>query len=100
MSSNNMKLITIISESGLEHHLIDDIERLGAHGYTITNARGKGQKGVRDASWSTNSNIRIEAVCRSEVAHSIAQYISDNYYKNYTIMSYISDVEVTRVNKF
>jgi len=42
MSTDTRKLVTIITESALEHSLVDDFERLGAHGYTITNARGKG----------------------------------------------------------
>ena len=42
MSDNIKKLLTIVTEAALENILIKDIERLGAQGYTITDARGKG----------------------------------------------------------
>lgn len=100
MITHKMKLITIITESVLEHNLVDDIERLGAHGYTVINARGKGQKGLRDAGWSGDSNIRVEVVCDSAVIERIAEHVSKTYYKNYAIMLYVSDVQVLRPEKF
>lgn len=100
MLTHDMKLITIITESALEHILEKDIERLGARGYTITNARGKGHRGVRDAGWSTDSNIRIEVVSEPPVIDRIAEYLSKTYYKDYAMMLYLSDVEVLRSEKF
>ncbi len=43
-----LKLLIIITESALEHELIKDVVKLGAHGYTITEARGRGNQGLRD----------------------------------------------------
>ncbi len=100
MFTHSAKLITIITESVLEHTLVDDLEHLGAHGYTITNARGKGHWGVRNAGWSTDSNIRIEVVCDSPVADAIAEHLAKTYYKNYAMMLYVSDVKVLRPEKF
>ncbi len=100
MLTHNMKLITIVTESVLEHRLLKDIERLGARGYTITNARGKGQRGVRDAGWSSDSNIRIEVVCKPQLIDTIAQYLSKTYHKDYAMMLYLSDVTVLRPEKF
>lgn len=95
-----MKIITIITESALEHRLEEDIERLGARGYTITNARGKGHRGVRDAGWSSDSNIRIEVVAEEKVITAIAEHMSKTYYKNYAMMLYMADVDVVREKKF
>ncbi len=100
MITHNMKLITIVTESILEHSLVEDIERLGARGYTITNARGKGHRGVRDAGWASDSNIRIEVVCESQVINAIAEHLNETYYKNYAMMLYLSDVQVLRPEKF
>lgn len=100
MLTHNMKLITIITESILEHSLLKDIERLGAHGYTITNARGKGHQGVRDAGWASDSNIRIEVICEPQVIDAIAEHLHETYYKNYAMMLYLSDVKVLRPEKF
>ncbi len=95
-----MKLITIITESVLEHTLEKEIERLGARGYTISNARGKGHRGIRDAGWSSDSNIRIEVVCEPKVSDAIAEHLYKNYYKDYAMMLYLSNIEVLRSKKF
>lgn len=41
MQENNRTLITIITESSLETTLSRELEKIGVHGYTITDARGK-----------------------------------------------------------
>lgn len=100
MITHEMKLVTIVTESVLEHTLEADIERLGGRGYTITNARGKGQRGVRDAGWATDSNIRIEVLCEPKVADAILEYFNENYYDNYAMLIFLSDVQVLRAKKF
>ena len=57
------QLVTIITEAVLESELTRQLEQLGARGYTITEARGKGSRGVRDAGWDEVRNIRIEVIC-------------------------------------
>lgn len=100
MLTYKMKLITIITESVLEHSLEHDLKRLGARGYTITNARGRGHRGVRDAGWEADSNIRVEVISEPKIIDAIAQYLSETYYQDYAIMLYLSDVEVLRSEKF
>ena len=48
------------------------LQGLGATGYTVTDARGTGSRGIRSAGWSSSSNIRIEVVCDERVAARIA----------------------------
>lgn len=100
MRGHNRKLLTIITEAALESVLVKDLEGLGAHGYTITDARGKGHRGVRQATWEASSNIRIEVVCSSETADSIMTHLKIHYYENYAMILYISDVTVLRPEKF
>ena len=94
------KLLTIITEALLEGSLTADIERLGAHGYTITNARGKGSRGIRNADWQASSNIRIEVVCDTMTADAITNHLRTDYYENYAMIVISSDVEVLRPGKF
>ncbi len=97
MPGGSRKLLTIITESALEKTLVDDLERLGAHGYTITNARGKGRRGgERAADWSSSSNIRVEVICHTEVADAITAHIMERYYANYAMFVFQSEVEVVR----
>jgi hypothetical protein len=100
MSDENVKLLTVYTEAALESSLVDDIDRLGAVGYTITNARGKGSSGERTAAWDANSNIRIEIICEEQMARNIAEYLQTTYYDNYAMVTFISEIEVLRPEKF
>lgn len=93
-------LLTIITEAALENTLLRDFKRLGAKGHTITEARGSGDRGVRNAGWESNSNIRIEVICTESVATAISEYLQDHYYANYAMVVYSSDVSVLRPDKF
>jgi len=94
------KLLTIVTEAPLEQTLLVDLERLGACGYTITDARGKGSRGVRNAQWVHSGTIRVEVVCDAATADSIAAHLKDRYYDNYAMILFISDVAVLRPAKF
>lgn len=98
--SHSRKLLTVVTEAALEKDLCADIERLGGHGYTVTDARGKGNRGIREASWEPSGNIRVEVVCTEETAHDIAGHLKDRYYANYAMILFLSDVEVLRPAKF
>jgi hypothetical protein len=100
ITSHTRKLLTVVTEAAIEKDLCADIERIGAHGYTVTDARGKGSRGVREASWEPSGNIRVEVVCTEETAHAIADHLRARYYANYAMILYLSDVEVLRPGKF
>ncbi|HXG37770.1 MAG TPA: transcriptional regulator [Bacteroidota bacterium] len=92
--------LTIITESAIEGLLTDQLERLGAKGYTIVEARGKGARGVRTGDWDQNMNVQIDIICDESTAHRIVTYCSEHYYKNYAMILYLSDVDVIRPEKF
>lgn len=94
------KLITIICEAQLENNLIADFSNLNIRGYTICEARGKGSRGLRAGDWEQNRNIRIEIVCDQRESESIMLHLRKEYYENYAMISYMSDVEVMRGDKF
>ncbi len=100
MHTERRKLLTIVAEAALEQRMIKDVERLGAHGYTITAACGKGSRGVRNADWERNGNIRMEVVCDATTASAIAAHLKEHYYDNYAMILFIGDVEVLRPEKF
>ena len=100
MTYPTRKLLTIITEAALESQLIKDFEELGATGYTITDARGKGGRGVRNASWGHSTNIRIEIVCEERIAERIAAHLREHYYDNYAMILMMNEVAVLRPQKF
>jgi len=94
------KLLTIVCEAALEDSLLKDIETWGARGYTVTDARGKGSRGRRDATWGPHANIRIEILCNAQIAAGICQALRERYYDNYSMVLHVSTVEVLRPEKF
>jgi hypothetical protein len=100
MEMTKRKLLTIVSEAVLEDTLVRDIEALGARGYTITDARGKGSRGRRDATWAPHANIRVEVLCDAAMAPAICTALRERYYDNYSMVMYVGDVDVLRSEKF
>ncbi len=100
MNSSMRKLLTFITEAALESVLAKDLERLGVQGYTVTDARGKGSRGTRNAAWGESSNIRVEVVCDAATAEAIASHLQARYYENYAIIMFVSEVAVLRPGKF
>ena len=100
MADIDCKLVTIITEAVLEPDLLEELEELGASGYTITEARGSGSRGVRDAGWSSSSNIRVEVVCSTDLADKIEDRLRSKYYDHYAMILFESDVRVLRMGKF
>lgn len=100
MNAHTRSLLTVIAEAALEKKLVTDLEQLGAPGWTISDARGRGGRGVRSAGWEAEGNIRLEIICNRELAERIAGHLQAQYYANYAMVCYLSQVEVLRPEKF
>lgn len=100
MTGENRKLVTVVTEAALEAALCSQLLNLGAGGYTVTDARGSGSRGVRDAGWMSSGNIRIEVICDARVAERITRHLREHYYDDYAMILFTSDVEVLRPGKF
>lgn len=100
METTRRKLVTIVTEALIEKELLAALSRLGVTGYTITEARGRGHRGIRNAGWEHGSNIRIEIVCDQSVAHVISTHLKTHFYPFYAMILFLSDVEVLRPEKF
>jgi nitrogen regulatory protein P-II 2 len=100
MEKHLRTLLVVIAEANLERFLIQDVQRLGAAGYTVTDVRGGGHSGVREGTWEADRTIRMEVVCNIGVADAIAQYLLAEYGKHYGLTIYFSEVQVLRPEKF
>ncbi len=100
MQSQDLKLVTIITEALLEQELVRDLNRLGVPGYTIVDARGRGHRGVRESGWEHGSNIRVEIVCDTLLADKICAHMKDTYYENYAMIIFMTEVQALRPGKF
>ena len=93
-------LLTVITEGVIEQTLLRDLERLGVRGYTVSDARGRGSRGVRDAAWGEAANIRIEVICPRAQAESVLGHLQARYYSDYAMVAFLQDVEILRPEKF
>lgn len=93
-------LLTLITEATIESSLLRDLDRLGVRGYTVSDARGRGSRGVRDAAWRESSNIRIEVICPRTLAEAVLTYVQARYYANYAMVAFLSEIEILRPEKF
>lgn len=94
------KLVTIITEANLQNILIKDFKTMNFTGYTISEASGEGDRGVRQGDWEQNRNIRIEVVCEESKAHTLIEHLTATYFQDYAMITFISEVEVIRADKF
>lgn len=100
MQEHRRRLLTVVTEAALESRLLRDLDRWGAHGWTVTDAKGKGARGVREGNWEANRNIRVEVLCEEDVAREIASQLRQHYYDHFAMVLWHADVEVLRPEKF
>lgn len=94
MSTQSLLLLTILSEAVLEDILIEEIMALGAKGYTISEARGRGTHGVRTGKWTAGGNIRIEVIGDTALCSGIVQRLQAKYERDYGLLMFTCPVEL------
>jgi hypothetical protein len=94
-----LKLVTIVAEEAIAARLIDDIRRLGASGYTVSEARGEGSRGMRHGRVG-EVNVRIETVVGPETAGRIMAMLAERYFPSHATIAWTADVEVVRGDKY
>jgi hypothetical protein len=99
MSRSVLTLVTIVAESVLQDQICAALERLGATGFTVVDATGKGSRGMRVGELP-GSNVRIETVVDSETATRIFELLEQHYFEHYAIAAWVHAVEVARGAKY
>ena len=99
METTPRKLVTIVAEALLEDRLVQEIRALGARGYTVTRASGRGTRGIRASEWE-GSNVRIETLVDAQVADLILTHLAEHYFALYAVVAYVQAVEVVRGDKY
>jgi hypothetical protein len=94
MPAKAMVLLTILCEAVLEDTLIDEITALGARGYTISEARGRGTHGARSGRWTAGGNIRIEVIGDAALCARIVERLQAIYEPDYGLLMFTSAVEL------
>ena len=94
-----MKLVTIITEGLLKDQVIEILKSHGTTGYTVTRAEGEGSRGVQASHWE-GPNQRIESIVTPAMGDAIMESIADKFFDDYSVIAWLSNVEVLRGEKF
>lgn len=99
MQTQPLKLVTIVAESVLADRLAAALKRLGATGYTLTQVRGQGSRGLR-AGEVPGDNQKIEVLVSAAAADRILAMLAGEYFPNYAVIAWVSEVSVVRGQKY
>jgi nitrogen regulatory protein P-II 2 len=99
VSTTPLRLVTIVGEAVLAERLPGELRALGASGWTMCEARGDGARGVRTSPFS-GGNVRLETIVSAETAQLILDRLAVEYFPNFALVAWVSDVEVVRGDKY
>jgi nitrogen regulatory protein P-II 2 len=94
-----MKKISIILERVLKDDIIDLIKKNGAKGWTLIEVNGEGSRGMR-ASEFEGRNFQIDTIVNAECADRILQELSASYISHWSLVVYLSDIQILRAEKY
>jgi nitrogen regulatory protein P-II 2 len=95
----NLKKVTINAERLLREDLVTLLKKHGATGWTITATEGEGSRGNRTSDFE-GRNSQIETIVSAETADAIMEDVADKYFEDWAVITYCSDVEVMRGEKY
>lgn len=93
------KLVTIVVEAALEQRLAKDLLALGAKGYTITPAHGRGPRNQRNGDLE-GGNVKFEVVTGTGITDQVIQLLADRYFPHYACSCWVADVSVVRDERY
>jgi len=99
MNIHNLTLLVIIAEALLKDRLIHAIREAGAKGFTVTEVAGEGSR-QRRVGELLGDNIKIEVIANRDTAERILIVLQQDYFPQYTVIAYLSEVQVLREDKY
>jgi nitrogen regulatory protein P-II 2 len=98
MQTTQLSLVTVVAEAVLETRLVELVRSLGATGYTLSDCRGEGSRGLR--SGLEAGNVRLEVVVSAEVADALVTRLAESWFRSYAVIAWVSAVSVVRGEKY
>ena len=98
ISTFELERVTIVAEGVLEPRLLSLLRECGARGWTLTEVRGEGSRGVRASDWE--GNVKIEALVSSPCATRILTSLARDYFEHFAVVAFTDRVRVVRGDKY
>jgi hypothetical protein len=93
-----LTVVTIIAPAEFAYRLEEDLLRLGAGGYTMSDVSGQGQRRPRWRGWLGTGNVRIETLITSEVAARVLDHVAD--LADLRVLAFAQSVEAVPIQRF
>jgi nitrogen regulatory protein P-II 2 len=97
-ATTELERVTIVAEALLESRLLDLLRSAGARGWTTTDVRGEGSRGVRASEWE--GNVKIETLVSSACARVILAQLARDWFPRYAVVAFTDRVRVVRGEKY
>jgi len=94
-----LKKVTIVAERLPREQILGLIRKHGASGWSIAAVEGEGSRGNRTSDFE-GRNSQIDTIVSAETADAIMADIAENYFADWAVIVYTSDVEVLRGEKY
>ncbi len=104
MTKQASKLV-IVTEKLLLKKIAKIIDEVGASGYTVVDAGGKGSRNLRSSGKptvsDTYSNIKFEVLTPNrDMALKISDEVAAKFFDDYSGIAYLCDAEVIHAHRF
>lgn len=99
MDTHDLSLITIVAEPVLEDRITGEVMEMGATGFTVTEIRGRGSRGIRTGD-IPGQGIRIETLVGTGVADAILTRAAEAWFPHYAVVVWETPVRVVRGDKY
>ena len=88
------KRVTIFADRLLEEIILQQLEKLGASGFTCTDCRGAGTHPVVQDLSVISQRVRIETIVTPEIAIAIMDFVESPSFVNRAFTACIESVEI------
>jgi nitrogen regulatory protein PII len=95
----HVKLVTIVAPYELRDRLESDLQGLGATGYTVSRADGRGAHGARTGGVFKLGNVRMEAIVSPAVAEAILEHL-ERQAEDLEVVGFAQDIEAVPAKQF
>jgi len=97
-----LKLVTVVGESVIMEDIAEEGIKLGASGYSMSEVIGHGSRSARNVGSTAGGakTLKVEFVVPTDVATTILDEISHEYFEHYAIIAWLSDVSVMRGEQY
>lgn len=99
MDTTPLTLLTVVAEAILKDRLIDEFERAGAKGHTVSECGGSGSR-HRRVGELLGENVKLETIVSAPVADRLLTILARDYFPNFAVIAYLTPVSVIRGEKY